>query len=157
MLPNTTSSDFWATLTGQAVNLVQDAVRTSYNDWLRAGGIAGVSGCVELADQAESSRNSGKWKASSVIATGSVTGVVMTIATVTIGAFAIGQHVTSSAGYIGKIVSGSGLTWTLDQSMPGGVTSTTIYVGYTQDGIHTTANFNYSLYNNAAVPVALLC
>jgi lysophospholipase L1-like esterase len=80
--PTTTTTDAWATLANQTVT-ASEAVRTAYNDWLRAGApiVAGVAvaigtagalligqtghplaGYFDVADQCESARNSGKWR-----------------------------------------------------------------------------------------------
>lgn len=59
--PITTSSDSWATVANQTVN-ADDADRVTFNNAVRAG-IAGVQGFFDLADVAESARDSGKWKA----------------------------------------------------------------------------------------------
>ena len=82
--PRTTSTDSWATLANQTLfSVPQEAVRVAFNDWIRAGapivagaavaigtggavlaGAAGhpLTGFFEVADIAESARNSGKWK-----------------------------------------------------------------------------------------------
>ncbi|MBE7196007.1 MAG: hypothetical protein INR66_26450, partial [Gordonia polyisoprenivorans] len=83
--PQTTSTDSWATPGNQTVGS-NESLRAGYNDWLRAGaplnpstfvpvavGTAGalvagqaghpLVGYFEIADLAETARNSGKWKA----------------------------------------------------------------------------------------------
>jgi hypothetical protein len=85
ILPRTTSTDAWATIGNQTVG-GNDAARTGFNDWLRAGapispttlaavaigtggalvmGVTGhpLTGYFEIADLVETSRNSGVWKA----------------------------------------------------------------------------------------------
>ncbi|MFZ2996671.1 SGNH/GDSL hydrolase family protein [Sphingobium sp.] len=61
IMPKTTSSDAWATLTGQTVDS-NNANRVAFNDLVRAGQ-NDFAGYIELADPVESSRNSGKLKA----------------------------------------------------------------------------------------------
>lgn len=85
--PQTTSTDGWVTVVNQTIaSGTNEAFRTAYNDWLRGGapldptlktpvavgtggalviGAAGhpLVGYWEIADLAESARNSGKWKA----------------------------------------------------------------------------------------------
>jgi hypothetical protein len=58
--PSSTSSDLWATATGQTLNS-NAAQIAAYNDAIRAG-VAGSSGYFEIADVIETARNSGKWK-----------------------------------------------------------------------------------------------
>jgi lysophospholipase L1-like esterase len=59
ILPNTTSTDSWATLANQTP-VASNSVRTQLNDWIRTIP-APLSGIVEIADIVESARNSGKW------------------------------------------------------------------------------------------------
>lgn len=61
LTPITTSSDSWATVGNQTVT-ANEARRTQLNDWIRTVP-APLSGIFEVADLAESARNSGKWKA----------------------------------------------------------------------------------------------
>lgn len=58
--PFTTSGDGWTSLT-QTKALADDTVRTGLNDWIRTIP-APLTGCFEIADLAESARNSGLWK-----------------------------------------------------------------------------------------------
>ncbi|RUT88012.1 MULTISPECIES: SGNH/GDSL hydrolase family protein [unclassified Mesorhizobium] len=58
--PSSTSSDSWATATGQTLN-TNAAQIAAYNDAIRAG-VANSDGFFEIADQVETARNSGKWK-----------------------------------------------------------------------------------------------
>lgn len=64
--PFTTSTDSWATAANQTVKS-WEAIRTGFNDSIRAfGGISasgnmGLSGFIEVADLVETYRNSGKW------------------------------------------------------------------------------------------------
>ena len=58
--PKTTSSDSWATATGQTVDAA-NGVRTAVNDWLRSKP-APIVACFDVADVMETARNSGKWK-----------------------------------------------------------------------------------------------
>jgi hypothetical protein len=60
IIPETTSSDSFATLANQTVN-VGNTNRIAFNDLLRAGSVSGIQGYFEFADAVESSRNSGKW------------------------------------------------------------------------------------------------
>jgi hypothetical protein len=74
--PETTSTDGWATTTNQT-KASWDSVRVSLNAWIRAGGpVDGsgnpaaigsgtpfLTGVIDLADQVESARDSGIWKA----------------------------------------------------------------------------------------------
>lgn len=90
LTPKTTTTDAWATTTNQTVT-ADEAARVAYNDWLRDGapltaapisggvvaaigstgtiraGQAGhpLKGWIEVADLAETARNSGIWKAGS--------------------------------------------------------------------------------------------
>lgn len=60
--PITTSTDSWATL-GNQTKFAGEAQRLSYNASLRSGSLpTGAWGYFEVADQYESSRNSGLWK-----------------------------------------------------------------------------------------------
>ena len=59
--PHTTSSDSFATLANQTVTEPTDYARVFINDMIR-NGTFGLDGYFEVADQVESSRNSGKWK-----------------------------------------------------------------------------------------------
>jgi hypothetical protein len=58
--PSTTSSNSFINLANQTVNS-NAAEIAAFNDAIRAG-VAGASGYMEIADQIETSRNSGKWK-----------------------------------------------------------------------------------------------
>lgn len=58
--PQTTSSDGWATAENQTLK-AQESVRASFNDWIRAGADGGHDGYFDIADQLETSRNSGFW------------------------------------------------------------------------------------------------
>jgi hypothetical protein len=60
ILPDTTSTDAWAT-TGNQTKYSWDALRAGFNDDLRAGAISGLSGFIEIADVVESARDSGLW------------------------------------------------------------------------------------------------
>ena len=57
--PYTTSTDSWATTGNQSVT-AQESVRTAVNDWIRTRP-SGIQNYFEIADQVETSRNSGKW------------------------------------------------------------------------------------------------
>jgi lysophospholipase L1-like esterase len=59
--PVTTSTDAWATVVNQTATAT-NGVRVSVNDWLRSKP-AGITGILEVADLAETARNSGIWKA----------------------------------------------------------------------------------------------
>jgi hypothetical protein len=87
IMPYTTSTDSWATVANQTLYGTSEGNRVNYNTWLRDGapidgsgvpqspgatggsivraGAAGhpLAGVIELADLAESARDSGKWKA----------------------------------------------------------------------------------------------
>lgn len=58
--PWTTSSDSWATLVNQTVT-ADEPTRVAVNDWIRTTP-SPLTGYIEAADAAESSRNSGKWR-----------------------------------------------------------------------------------------------
>lgn len=61
--PFTSSTDSWATTAGQApMDATKNSVRIALNEWIRTCP-APLSGYFESADLAESSRNSGIWKA----------------------------------------------------------------------------------------------
>lgn len=57
--PVTTSSDVWTTLVNQTVG-ANEATRLAYNAWIRTRPLSAV-GVIDVADAAESSRDSGKW------------------------------------------------------------------------------------------------
>lgn len=59
--PYSSSSDGWATTANQTTNAT-NAQRIAFNDWVRKMP-APFSGYLEVADQTESARNSGLWKA----------------------------------------------------------------------------------------------
>jgi lysophospholipase L1-like esterase len=59
--PATTSTDAWATVANQTIDAT-NSVRTQLNDWIRTTP-SPLSGYFEIADLAETSRNSGIWKA----------------------------------------------------------------------------------------------
>lgn len=54
-----TTHPYSSTVTQTTLNATFDAIRKSYNDWLRTGGIDGVAGYIEIADVIESTRDSG--------------------------------------------------------------------------------------------------
>lgn len=58
--PITTSSDSWATLSGQTAAAFE-AQRTSLNTSIRAAPQTNLAGFVDIADQVETGRNSGRW------------------------------------------------------------------------------------------------
>lgn len=62
--PKSSSTDSFATTTNQTPDAVSNSRRTSYNAWVRAN-TGGFSGFIEIADQVESARDSGVWKAPS--------------------------------------------------------------------------------------------
>lgn len=62
--PRTTSTDAWATTVNQTP-VAAEFRRVAYNAIVRGGQISGVSGFIEIADQVESTRDSGFWKAPS--------------------------------------------------------------------------------------------
>ena len=62
--PRTTSTDAWATTANQTV-CVSEAVRVQINDFIRSTP-APCSGFLDVADIAETARNSGKWKVAGV-------------------------------------------------------------------------------------------
>ncbi|MCK1585501.1 hypothetical protein IVB03_39595 [Bradyrhizobium sp. 168] len=49
VIPDTTSTDTFATVANQTVVAVKEGIRTSYNAWVRAGGISGVRNTYDLA------------------------------------------------------------------------------------------------------------
>lgn len=60
--PSTSSTDSFATTVNQTTNATVNPIRVAFNNLLR-NGLGGVfSGHIELADQAESARDSGLWK-----------------------------------------------------------------------------------------------
>lgn len=59
--PYSTSTDAWATTANQTTH-ASNAERVSFNNSIRRGA-AGIAGCLEVADQVESARDSGIWKA----------------------------------------------------------------------------------------------
>jgi lysophospholipase L1-like esterase len=68
IVPRTTSSDGWTTLVNQT-SAWPAAVRTAYNDWVRAGS-SGADTFIECATPVESSFNSGLWKITGLTADG---------------------------------------------------------------------------------------
>lgn len=60
LTPSTTSTDSWATTTNQTVTS-NETKRTQLNDWIRSLP-SPISGYIEIADIAETARNSGLWK-----------------------------------------------------------------------------------------------
>lgn len=61
--PKSTTTDAWATTVNQTADATSNANRIAYNNALRKGQTtSGISGFVEIADQVESSRDSGLWK-----------------------------------------------------------------------------------------------
>jgi len=60
LTPSTTSTDAWATLANQSPQSFE-AVRVQINNWIRTTP-APLAGYLEIADLAESDRNSGKWR-----------------------------------------------------------------------------------------------
>lgn len=61
--PHTTSSDSFVTTANQTVgNATQEGIRTGLNDWIRSFPSPLMTGFFEIADIAETSRNSGIWK-----------------------------------------------------------------------------------------------
>lgn len=63
--PDTTSTDGWVTVGNQTtLNSTDEASKVTYNTSVRAG-VSGVLNFAEIADVAESARNSGLWKANS--------------------------------------------------------------------------------------------
>lgn len=60
--PRTTSTDSWATTVNQTP-ISAESRRVAYNAILRNGQMGGASGFIEIADQVESARDSGLWKA----------------------------------------------------------------------------------------------
>ena len=67
--PKSSSTDAWATTANQSAD-GSNAQRVAYNTTLRAGGVANLTGYFEFADQLESARNSGIWKAPGYTADG---------------------------------------------------------------------------------------
>jgi len=63
--PFTTSTDGWVTVGNQTVG-ANEAARVAINDWIRTTP-SPLSGYFEIADLAESARNSGKWRANYTI------------------------------------------------------------------------------------------
>ena len=59
LTPHTTSTDNWATLSNQTP-LASESVRVGFNNWVRTTPYP-LAGYFEVADKAESSRNSGLW------------------------------------------------------------------------------------------------
>lgn len=70
--PYTTSSDNWATLSGQTVT-GSEAYRVSFNNMLRWGQIQGVYSCLDLAAPVESAQNSGLWAITGLTGTNTFT------------------------------------------------------------------------------------
>jgi hypothetical protein len=53
IIPDTTSTDSFATVANQSTVPVREPIRTAYNAWVRAGGIAGVRNTYDLASAIE--------------------------------------------------------------------------------------------------------
>jgi hypothetical protein len=64
LAPRSNSTDSWQTVANQTA-FAQEAQRSSFNTSVRAG-LSGFAGYFEIADQVESARNSGKWRADTV-------------------------------------------------------------------------------------------
>jgi len=60
--PVTTSSDSWATLSGQTV-VASNGVRIQTNEWIRSVPSSAITGYLETCSVVESAPNSGLWKA----------------------------------------------------------------------------------------------
>lgn len=61
--PESGSTDSWATTVNQTANVTSDPLRVALNGLMRAGTFPpAISGYFEVADQVESSRDSGLWK-----------------------------------------------------------------------------------------------
>lgn len=171
--PYTTSTDGWATTGNQTlVSAPANTVRTSYNDWLRGGApisagvavavgtpgalLAGQSGhplagVVEVADLAESARNSGLWAipagvrtiadAATTAASTTVTSATANFTNADIGAgFSIAGAGAAGARYNGAIVSVTNSTTVVVSSAPATTVSgaSATIGGLTADGLHPT-------------------
>jgi hypothetical protein len=62
--PKSASTDSWATTVNQTADATSNAARISYNTTMRTSPPPYISGVFEVADQIESSRDSGLWKVS---------------------------------------------------------------------------------------------
>lgn len=63
--PVTTSTDSWATLVNQTV-VSSNTARIDTNNWIRGGGVTGITGYIECCGAVESSQDSGKFKVTGV-------------------------------------------------------------------------------------------
>lgn len=171
--PKTTSTDSWLTTANQTLETTS-AVRTQLNDWIRDGapltsltdftplatgslsgvrmGAAGhpLSAFYEIADLAETSRNSGVWKPAAnirTVADGAMTigTTTLTSATANFVAGDVGRNVsvagagTAGAALLGTIktvASSSSVTITAAAIATVSAVALTVYDGYTQDGTH---------------------
>ena len=107
------SSGAWtlADLSDQTVPAT-DAVRTGVNDARRVAGYAGSAGFIEIADVAESSRNSGKWKADGTAAKWSADGLHQT--TYGYDQIRVSGVVNSAIGILPLIIPSKPMTATFD-------------------------------------------
>jgi hypothetical protein len=152
--PETTSTDFWVTTTNQTIDATTNTQRVPFNDAVRQGLEYPIAGCIELANQVETSVNSGIIK------------MVTPSRVVTDGAMTAGQYTLTSATAkfswddLGKsvVVSGSGTAgaavsyWittynsttsvSLNSAAVTTVTGATVTWVITNDGIHLSKDAN---------------
>lgn len=165
ILPRASSTNGWTTLANQVPSTLGGSFTTTkntVNDWLRGGGLPGV-GIIDLADVAESSRNSGIWKAGTIAVSGTATGgsgttIVDAGATWTTNQW-YGYAATNLAtGQSGYILSNTATTLTFTSAaafspVPGPGDAYSIALSWTADTVHPTSFGHAQL--AAAIPANL--
>jgi hypothetical protein len=157
LTPVTTSTDAFSTTANQTVS-TKEAQRTAYNDLLRAGGIAGVSGFLEFADVAEITRNSGKWRVDTITSqfTATIATKTMTVSAVASGALTANTAISEVGGLAAQQIqtfgTGTGGTGTYNMALTNTIGSaTTMFCNPpTSDGIHECPPMNM-LFNTGGV------
>jgi lysophospholipase L1-like esterase len=169
--PRSQSTDTFITVANQSAHaLTHDEIRTPLNAWIRDGApiLAGVAvatgsyatgtlragsashplkGYVEVADQVETARDSGKWltgaEGTATTTNGSPT---LTAVTASAGAWEVGQKVVGTgipaSTYVGSVGAGTiGLVNSLGSAANATATASGVAIGapFTDDGVHPNA------------------
>lgn len=166
ILPRALSTDGYVTLTNQTTQLANNFnnVKNEVNDWMRAGGTR--IPVIDMADAAESSRNSGKWKAGTILVSGTATGgsattIVDAGKSWTTNEWTGYVATNNATGQSGYISSNTATTLTcifisgISQfsPVPGSGDAYTINASYTADGTHPSSYGFKQL--TSAVPVTM--
>lgn len=161
--PITTSTDLWTTTGNQSNNGPIETDRESFNNGLRNGSVAGLTGYFEFADLAESARDSGKWRVDQISAqfTGSTATTVLTVSAVAAGALAVGQEIIGGVRtntHILSLGTGMGGTGTYNLSGNSQTVGSQAMVADPSaiDGTHECAKQNAFYRDNGAVNPALI-